>query len=180
MRLKFTFAKLSQRLVSLLVFAFPVVCCSCQEGISLESSIIGTLGGFWTMLWLNDVAARKKVDTWGSSEVGKGQPRFINPRPSLTISSPYKRRGQHEYFPLSLINMPIKNIQNPSLSLRFVHVCSIEVQYVIHYGWSFPCGAWGSGAGVPPRTMRCRSWGLKGRKMLEGKWCKNHPEISRI
>ena len=52
------------------------------------------MGGFWTLLWLNDVAARKNGDTWGSSELGKGQPRFINPRPSLTISSPYKRRGQ--------------------------------------------------------------------------------------
>ena len=179
MRLKFTFAKLSQRLVSLLVFAFPVVCCSCQEGISLESSIIGTLGGFWTMLWLNDVAARKKVDTWGSSEVGKGQPRFINPRPSLTISSPYKWRGQHEYFPLSLINMPIKNIQNPSLSLRFVHVCSIEVQYVIHYGWSFPIGRLGiwsrsstSDHALPVRIERSEDVGRK--------WCKNHPEKSRI
>lgn len=126
------------------------------------------MGGFWTLLWLNNVAARKKGDTWGSSELGKGQPRFINPRPSLTISSPYKRRGQHEYVPLSLINMPIKNIQNPSLSLRFIHVGSC---YVIHYGWSFPCigrlGIWSRSSTSDHAPVRIERSEDVGRKMMQ-------------
>ena len=106
---------------------FPYRGCSCPEGISLELSIIRTRGKFWRLLWLNDVAARKKVDTWGSSEVGKGQPRFINPRWLF----PAKRRGQRVIFydlfplPLSLRNTLTKNIKKKLFESQ---VCSIEVQ----------------------------------------------------